>query len=363
MSKEDRGKVTDTQKIKKAQEELDEIEKHDLFKGDGYYTCSDGTMVSYRGITKVIRVQMMHLQEEEIQEVLDINATYRSLASKRMMLRRIVAHEPLFQKNQDWEKCKERSQELLDLFGKMYSGAEIHKIVTVEWGYSRVLYDEHILQFQRDNIDTITKLKDEYQKNVSNVRLVHKRSRLDELTYLYQTRKMKYEHSQQKTDHELMLKTLEQIRREVEGQRITINGQIQVEHELAVQDHVNSEILKYLNINDIIIGRLCSRLGVNPKYILYRLHTSYYSKFTGFLPDSMGEENEVTYPSQIVYDFNRIAKLNESLITEDIEYKEENEITDEPKALSIKELLSQKLKEKQDKIDAQKFNINNIEGK
>lgn len=341
---------------------LEELEAHPLLQGNGLHICSDGTEVSYRTTPRNIRTKMFHLPVEELEEVLDMNRTYQSLRGKRTILRRVVKGESIFQQNKHLSECLKRSQELLDLFGKMYNSSEVHKIVVSEWELYDVKY-EHILDFQRKNTDTISKLRDEYMKDTSSVRLVHKRSRLDELTQLYQSRKNKYSVTEYKSDYELMLKTLEQIRKEVEGNRLTINGKIQVEHELAVQDHVNNEILKTLNINDIIIGRLCARLGVSPKYILYRLHTSYYKKYTGFLPNEMAKDGEqIVYPSQTVYDFTRIKELNKVVEIEGVKYKEEPT----PNSLSTvvkKKLLSTKLQEVKDNLQSQKKNITNTDGR
>ena len=342
--------------------QLEKLEAHSLYDGDGVIICSDGTHVNYKGFASKIKHRMQDLDAEEQTEVLATASEYQSIKGKITMLRRKIGGVLLFQKNEDWIKAQERQQEILDLFGKMFSASEVHKIITTEWNLRRVKY-ETLLKFQREHKDTIAGLKDKYQNDVNSVRLVHKRSRLDELSSLYSSRKGKYEESKSKTDYELMLKTLEQIRKEVEGQQIHINGQIKVEHELAVQDHINSEIMKSLNINDIIIGRLCARLKVNTKYIMYRLHTSYYSKFTGFLPNEMSEDEEIQYPSQIVYDFNRIESLNTELDIKDIDYKNEPVLVSESKVLSLRDKIKAQLEEKRDRVNKQKGNIDKIEGK
>jgi|SRR5690554_502949 len=343
-------------------EEALELQENPLLKGDGIHICSDGTEVNYKTTARNIRVKLMHLEGEELEEVLTMSKEYQTFRGRLMMLNRKLKGQPYFMENTHWSKAKERSQELLDLFGKMYSGKEVHEIVVNEWKLFNVKYNQ-ILQFQREHSAEIGKLRADYQSNVKNVRLVHKRSRLDELTSLYQSRKSKYRLTQLKSDYELMLKTLEQIRKEVEGEKLTINGRIEVEHEMAVQSHVNSEILKYLNINDIIISRLCARLGVNPKYVLYRLHTSYYSKLTGFLPNSLDKDTQITYPSNFVYDFSRIEELSKELDTEDIEYKEEPDSKDPEGMTKLKQLLLQKLQEKKDSLTDQENRSAGIDGK
>ena len=94
---------------------------------------------------------------------------------------------------------------------------------------------------------------------------------------------------------------------------------------------------------------------------MYRLHTSYYSKFTGFLPQDMaGDEDEISYPSQVVYDFDRIAKLNEALDITDVEYTEDPE---PKKPTGLKALLQAKLEEKKANQAEQKKKIDNTDGK
>lgn len=344
------------------QKELDIVEGDVMFEGDGVHLCSDGREVNVRTSGKNIRVRMDGLEGDEIDSVIETGKEYRKVLSKRTVLRRRVQGIDLFIKNQHWSKALARSEELLALFGKYYNGVEVHRIVTTEWKLPQVKY-EFIIKFSRDNSEKIVELKDAYMKDTNNVRLVHKRSRLDELTEMYQSRKMKYETTETRSDYELMLKTLEQIRKEVEGQQIHINGRIQIEHEAAVQDHVNREIMNNLNVNDLIIGRLCARLGVNPKYILYRLHTSYYKKFTGFLPDEMNDDNEVHYPSQVVYDFTRIASLNRSLDVEDVEYKEVPEVKDPVKINKLKEMMKAKMLQKMRDLKDKKNNSDGIQGK
>jgi AraC-like DNA-binding protein len=266
-----------------------------------------------------------------------------------------------FKKNRDWEEALKRSEEILDLFGKFYSGTEVHKIITTEWKYRTVKYD-WVLKFQRENVEMIEQLRDEYQKNVSNVRLVHKRSRLDELSGLYQSRKAKYEQSESREDYKLLLITIEQIRKEIEGQRLTIDGHIQVEHEHRIQEHVNTEILKHLNINDLIVSRLCARLKMSPKYLLYRLHQSYYKKFTGFLPKQTETESVPIYPSSIVYDFDNIHDKMEALELKDAEHLEEAVIVDTGTSVALRDLVTKKLAEKRESLDKQRRVIKVVEG-
>lgn len=356
------GSSEEDKKIVDAREELDQIENHPLVAGSGVHVCSDGTEVNWKTTVKNIRIKMMHLEGEEIDKVIAMGNEYRVLMGRRNVCNRILSGESFFKKNHHWELAMKRSQEILDLFGKMYSGQEVHRIITTEWELPNVKYD-FVLKFQRENLDTIATLKNEYQKDISSVRLIHKKSRLEELSELYQGRRVKYSETESRADYDLLLKTIEQIRRESEGQVLTINGQIKIEHEVAIQDHITSEIMKHININDLIISRLCSRIGVNPKLILYRLHNSYYKKFTGFLPSEKGNRKEIIYPSQIVYDFNRIKELSNEVAIQDAEYIEEDKLESPEESSNLKNLLVKKIQERKREIDSQNTHIKNTYGK
>ncbi len=341
----------DSKKVDALEKELKELEKHPLKVSDGYILCSDGTRVSYRGNIKNISAKIEHLPEEERLQILEKNKAFSKISGQILSLRNQLKKNPAYTLGHWGMAKKDKRDEILSLFGKMHSAEEIHKILVGDWGYNKIKFDQ-VVKFEVDHKDIINELRNKYQDDITAVRLSHKRSRLDEIQYLYQEFKNRQETSGlSKNSTEMMLKLLEQARKEVEGQQIHINGQIKVEHEMAIQDHVNSEIMKSLNINDIIIGRLCSRLKVSPKYILYRLHTSYYSKFTGFLPKDMNDENEVAYPSQVVYDFDRIAALNEDVNIQDVEYKEEPVVKEPEVTQSLKDKLKAKVREKREQAN------------
>lgn len=339
----------DSKELKKLEKELKALEKSPLKTGDGKMTASDGKEYSFRGAETNVRKWVSHLPEEEIETFASKAKEFQKINGQILALKNKLNKNPAFKQGGYMGLLlKNKEQEILEKFGKMYSSEEIHKIVVQEWGYDKITLKQ-IVKFELQNQDDIFERREKYQKDINGVRLSHKRSRLDELQNIYLAFKQRQDDmGLSKNTSEMLLKILEQVRKEVEGQQIHINGQIKVEHELAIQDHVNKEVMKSLNIQDIIIGRLCARLNVNPKYILYRLHTSYYKKFTGFLPEEMSDDNEIEYPSQIVYDFNRIRALNEELNIQDIPYKEVVEPKDPEKALSLKDKLKAKIEAKRE---------------
>jgi hypothetical protein len=281
---------------------------------------------------------------DEAASILKQSSEFRSISSKLGLLKRRHLDEEEI--GIPYKKELElRESEILYLFYKWHNIEEVHRIITMDWDIKRVPVG-YITKFFIKHKAVIDKERLKYQDDVMGVRMAHKRSRLDELSELYRSKKGEWAETKHRADYDALLKTIDQIRREVEGERLTINGEIKVQHEIELQNHINNNILRTLNINDIIIGRLCARLKVNPKYIIYRLHTSYYAKFTGFSPVENIEEEEITYPSQIVYDFDRLAKLNEVLEAEDIPYKEVEEPANSTKLLSIKDMMLKKLQER-----------------
>jgi hypothetical protein len=217
-----------------------------------------------------------------------------------------------------------RVSELIELFGRFYSTEEVHKVVVDDWGYpvSRDL----IGRFQKRHIDKIKERQEEFKRDYSDIRLGYKRSRLDELEWLYRTRKEKYEQSHSAADYKLLLQTLEAIKKEVEVDVLRIEGDINHKIETTINVHVQQDLFKDMTINDIIVGRVAAKAGLNAAYMIERLHTSYYAKHSGFNPgDKHASEEEISYPSSIVYNWEAIKK----------KHTEEKRLLDEQKKPTV----------------------------
>lgn len=246
-----------------------------------------------------------------------------------------------------------KAAELLEYFGRFYSATEVHRIVTTEWGLE-VNYTT-IDNFRKRNFDRIKERQEEYKRDYSDVRLGHKRSRLDELQYLYTHRKTKYESTGSKEDYKLLLQTIEQIRKEVEGDKLTIDGHLSMDVERTVSLHIQNEVLKHVVINDIIVARLSARLGVDSRLLINKLHNSYYSKFTGF---AMSGEDDLdttpTYPSKFVYNFDDVQRDHKALKDKEEEFAQTIPILDDKKSehlTDVKSILLEKIKQKKHQIN------------
>lgn len=367
MSK-DRGKATkktDNQVDTEIKKQIEELESHPLIVDSPIRVLGTGDEVSIKTPGHILKKSLTRLgmEEEDMQPILDESKQFRSVRSKLTQLK--IKASGVTRGSRHTTKALERSQELLDLFGKYYNATEVHQITNQHWGLTNLRYD-WVIDFKNKNAEYIAELREKYAKDHSNVRLGHKRSRLDELTYMYQTRKQKYDDSNSRDDENQLLKIVEQIRKEIEGNKLTIDGSISVQNDITLQNHVNQEMIKYLNINDLIISRLCARMKINPKLILHRLHNSYYKKFTGFVQvEGENDYKEIQYPSAMVYDFGHIEKMHKEVAVQEVPYEEVKEVPveEKKKVLTVKEKILAKLKEQKDKVEKNKALTDVVEAK
>jgi hypothetical protein len=176
-----------------------------------------------------------------------------------------------------------------------------------------------IERFRVENLEAIQAEQDKYVKDWSGLKLVYKKSRLDEYSGLYEDRKIRYEESHHRDDYRLLLQTLESIRKEIEGDRLTVDGAVEVNVQQTINVHIQQDLLKNLNILQFIIARVAVRMGRSQTFLMERLEKSYYSKFTGIaIPDNNRDTDEIFYPSRELYDFNKIIANNAALV-EDVQ--------------------------------------------
>ena len=295
-------------------------------------TSDPNVVVNLRATTYVIKKKIFHLPSEEQEDLLTRASALRKLTGKMVAYKRKAFNI----KNKGSYSMQEslldsKAAELVEYFGRFFSAKEVHRVVTLEWGMEVNL--NTIDAFRRRNIEIISTRQEEYKRDYSDVRLGHKRSRLDELQFLYNHRKAKYEQSGSKEDYKLLLQTIDQIRKEVEGDRLTVDGAVQIDVEHTVNMHIQQEVMKTVVINDIVVGRLAAKLGVDSRLLINKLHNSYYSKFTGFDGQRELSEEAPMYPSKFVYNFDELAGQQAML-----KQKEANELASLPKAVSYTHL-------------------------
>ena len=239
---------------------------------------------------------------------------------------------------------------LLEWFGQLNSEENIQEKLA---GEGIVVHLSLIRKFRQRHKAEIEKLQDEYEKEWHTVGLTRKRSRLDQLVYLYN--KSKVELDSKSGDKILpyskeMRGILEQVRKEVEGDKIQldINGNINVTATLQLNQTVES-LYANLNFMSLLVGRTAARFGVDPTVLMYKLTSSWYANFTGFKRNNKMMEEQPVFPSQMIYNWEDIKNQNASYeaSVRGLEEKcgiQEAKIVEEykEKKLSLKELMRQK---------------------
>lgn len=324
-----------------------------------FYYCKDADYEFdfFTAHASVLRkVEQLNVSEEEAQLIIIKSKDFirkRGFLTKYRYAAFKKKGDPYINRNSILDHKK---AELLTLFGRFYTCEEVHKIVTLQWGLN-VEYST-VTRFRNNNLEAIQVEQDKYVKDWSDIKLVYKRSRLDELTELYNDRKQRYLDTKNREDYKLLLSTLEFIRKEIEGDRLTVDGGLEVNVQQTINIHVQQDVLRNINIIQFIIARVAVRMGLNPMFLMERLERSYYAKFTGFAtPDNNINSDEIFYPSRELYDFNRIKLQNAVIIGEEkkaIVLPEVNEETDKIKNA----LLDAFLKKKKSIIESEKMILN-----
>jgi len=284
---------------------------------DRYFKTSDPNLILDLCTSKGnLRKKSTHLPSDEIDRIFEGSNTWRSHIGTMATFKRRAFGNINPGRGGDGSTvglgpAAIKKDEILGYFGRYFKPGEVHKICTMEWGYDITLTS--LQTYYKANIDKIEELKDEFDLQYSDVRLGHKRSRLDELTFLYNKIKAKYEQDEYREDAKMLQGLLESIKKEVEGD-LVINGKLKVDVEQTVNLQVQHEMLKDFNITALIISRLSAKLQVNSVYILNRLASSRYAKFSGFgTPDISREKDQVPYTSDVIYDMDKLPLLNKEI--------------------------------------------------
>ena len=238
--------------------------------------------------------------------------------------------------------------ELLDLFGKWLTLEEVYNVVRSEWGYHWITKKE-LNDFRVKHQDKIELIRTEWENKADHFYLAKKRGRVEQLGYLFHTQREKYEESDHNTNYSKELRAiLDQIKKEIEGERISIdiNGQINIDATINANKSLK-QVYSEISINNMIIGLVAAKKGLNPAALMCELTESIYKDYNGFggaLED--GEEQDLSMlPSNMLYDWQKIDRLHkEKNRIEEAEIIKEGVQTrpsDSPKKLEIRKKLSE----------------------
>lgn len=315
------------------------------------YELSDGETISMTLWPHHFRNKIKHLPKIEQERLLDIKKKYATLSSRCGVLKR-KAYDTQRGGRSLLDLLVDRKGDLIDLFGRLFNVHEVTKIVNEEWGIQ--VKKEHIDKFRIKYATDITIKQEQFKTSYSDVRLFVKRSRLEELIWLYGQRKEKYKLSNSREDYKLLLGTLEQIRKESEGEQININQTVNINADIEIHNHLRTQVFKDLVIKEIVLGRLASRMGIRVADLIESLHNSYYAKLNGYSTEDIDHVEMPLFPSQQTYDFAKIDVVNKRREAEDASKAKPTELVN-PNATNIKKAFLEKLKEKSNKL---KKNLN-----
>lgn len=316
---------------------------------------SDGGEINITMFPHSIREKIKHLPPKEQEYIMERKSQY-----SRMMQKRNVAHGKAYGRHgrrrngTTSENIQEKidlavEQDIVTLLGRMFSIAEVVKILVEDNGI--IVSANKVKDVMARNLVAIERAREEFRNKVTDVRLYNKRPRLEELAWMYSKMKMRYIALNSTEAYNAMLRTLEQIRKEAEGDVININGAIDVNLNVELQAHIQKEIIKTINLKEIILGRIAARMNYDCKKLVAGLHNSYYAQFVQISGD-YNPDAEMQYPSLVNYDFEDIERKNAE--RNDIVEVEAEEVTEEEhdKASSIKDLFLRKIREQKKTYEA-----------
>ena len=312
-----------------------------------WYETSDGENINLRTAPQWIRKYIAHLSPKEQEDVMAkkqewqrINMKMRAAEAAAFGRRYGRVGRP---KNDSLET------DIVELLGRMFTIPEVVKIMGED--NEVIVTEEQVKQVMKRRLGEIERKREEYRNKVADVRLYNKRPRLEELAWMYGKMKMRYVAYEGIDAYNAMLRTLEQVRKEAEGDQININGSLDVNINVEIQAHIQKEIIKTINLKEIILGRIAARMGYDTKKLIASLHNSYYSKFVQ-ISGEFNPNAEMEYPSLVNYDYNEIERRNANV--DDVVDIEAEEVKDDEKekANAVREMLLAKIRKQRQEAEA-----------
>lgn len=319
---------------------------------------SDGGEVNIGLLPHVFKKKIEHLPPKEQEVLLERKQDYmRLLQKKNIALAQAYGNSGRYggRKNKDGELSYQKKaelaleQDIITLLGRMFSIQEVVKILVEDNGIA--VSTEKVKQIMAKNLVTIERAREEFRNKVTDVRLYNKRPRLEELAWMYSKMKMRYIAMNSTDAYNAMLRTLEQIRKEAEGDILNINGAIDVNLSVELQAHIQKEIIKTINIKEIILGRIAARMNYDCKKLVAGLHNSYYNQFVQISGD-FDPNAEMQYPSLVNYDFAEIERKNAD--RDDVVEIQAEPVKEEEheKASSIRDLFLKKIRAQKEQYES-----------
>jgi hypothetical protein len=311
------------------------------------YIASDNTEINIASLPHRLKKAIEHLSPSEQETILDKKYQYDCIRGKlsaalAKAYRRAGRYGGKEKNELNVYRLSAFEEDIIELLGRMFTTEEVVKIMVEDNGIECTPLE--VKQIFREHLAEIEKKREEFRNKVTDVRLYNKRPRLEELSWMYSKMKMRYIALNSVDCYNAMLRTLEQIRKEAEGDIITVNGALDVNIEVNIRAQIQREIYKTINLKEIIIGRVASRMNFDPLKLLSGLHNSMYAKFVDIGGDY--DENAVMeYPSNKAYDFAEIERTAEAKainVAADPVTEEEKESANAIKQMFLEKIRKQK---------------------
>lgn len=272
---------------------------------------STGEEINIAMLPHRLKKLIEHLSPKEQEDILNLKKKWIALNSKRNVAKAMAYGRMGCLGGRKTEEAKRIArltpfeEDITELLGRMFTVVEVVKILGEDNGIA--IEEDDVKKVLKKNIVEIERRREEYRNKVTDVRLYNKRPRLDELGWMYSKMKSRYIALNSIDAYNAMLRTLEQIRKEAEGDVLNINGALDVNIEVVIQNHIQKEILKTINLKEIILGRVAARMNFDLKKLIAGLHNSYYAQFVEISGD-FNPDATMTYPSTMAYDFGAIER-------------------------------------------------------
>lgn len=332
-------------------------------------TCSDGRLAKLGAPLPTLQRMIAGLGDDEVSMIIAKKKTHdvllmkaNNLKRKAFGLNRVANGKPKMISH----LFDSRRLEMIELFGRMFSVQEVHQVCLEEW---KIPVDiSQVAKFRATYSEMINEKIKAHQTGFADIRLGVKRSRLEEYCWIYNESKTKYQRVASREDLKVMITVLDKIKDETEGAQVNVNVSGQVDIEVAVNQHVQREVMKGLSMRQLIIGRVAGRMGSNPAILIDRLTKSYYSKFATMDADEVEEipYEEVKYPTKEPYDFDRIKGLNEGIVAQTAQIvnqtrTEQYRNSESVKKLGVKEAMLAMIQGERAKVLAVRSNADAID--
>lgn len=279
------------------------LQKLPVFTTNKTIELSDGTEIGINQMFHHFKKKIAHLPADEQGKLIDKKMQYQALAAKLAVLKRRA-----FGANHDMGVSVivgAHHELVMGLLGRYFTYGEVAKQLQEEHGIEAST--DMVERYAKRHKEEIKAKQEEFQQSYTDVRLFVKRSRLEELLWLYTNRKEKYQATGNREDYRLLLQTLEQVRKESEGEILNVVGNLNVNVEVDIRNHLRAEVFKDIGLKEIILGRIAARQGIPVERMIASMNNSYYNRVNS---EEVTDAEYVNYPSQETYDFGAIERKN-----------------------------------------------------